>query len=275
MEDATAPGLPLDAVILAGSINRIALYSGHEPGRKALVRLHGRPLISYVLDALHDARTVGRIIVVGAKEVLDYASRWPEVEGVREGHSLVRNAYRGVVKARTDRVLFCNPDQPLLRAEMVDDFVRRGLEKDADLVSSWVRQESLGHYAEGEHKFAAFGDGSYAHGNLFLVRREFPDLQEVRRRMDRLYQARKNNILFAWELGPALFGQFLISKLCGHLPTLDETLEIAGKHFNLKIAGVVSPYPEIVLDIDEPEDFAAAERYLSLPEREEARANLV
>src|SRR5689334_11973374 len=111
MEEARSPELPLDAVVLAGSVNKIALFDGAQPGWKALVRMHGRPLISYVLDALHDARTVGRIIVVGASEVLEYASRWPEVVGVRDGHSLVRNAYRGVVKARTDRVLFCNPDQ--------------------------------------------------------------------------------------------------------------------------------------------------------------------
>src|SRR5438477_9115800 len=55
---------PLDVVVLAGSINRIALFDGDQPGRKALVRLHGRPLISYVLDALHDAAMVGRVIVV-------------------------------------------------------------------------------------------------------------------------------------------------------------------------------------------------------------------
>lgn len=274
MSEAQSSFAPVDAVALAGSVNKIALYPGNEPGRKALVRLRGRPLISYVLDALQDARSVGRILVVGAPEVTEYAAQWPNVEGVREGYSLVRNAYRGAIKARTERVLFCNPDQPLLRAEMIDDFVERAMQIDADLVSSWVRHESLGAYEEGEHKFADFGDGRYAHGNLFLVRRNFPNVQEIRRRMDRLYQARKNNILFAWELGPRLFGQFLVSVLCRHLPTLEDTLDIAGKHFGLRLGAVVSPYPEIALDIDEPEDYTAAERHLSLPERAEARSHL-
>jgi CTP:molybdopterin cytidylyltransferase MocA len=274
----STPVAPVDAVVLAGGINRIELFPGDKPGRKALVPIGGRPFIAYVLDALHRARSVDRVIVVGARAVLDCALKWPKAEGVPDGHTLVRNAWRGLHWARTDRVLFCNPDQPLLRAEMIDYFVERALAVDADLVSSWVRRESLGPYPEGEHKFADFRDGSYAHGNLFLVRREFPDLQEVRRRMDRLYRARKSNIRFAWELGPLLFARFAIAMLSHQFPTLDETLEIAGDRFGLTIGAVVCPYPEIVLDIDEPEDYAGAERALKALSVEdaasEARAGL-
>jgi CTP:molybdopterin cytidylyltransferase MocA len=254
---------PVDTVVLAGSINRIPLYPGARPGRKALVELHGKPLIAYVLDALHGARSVGRILVVGAPDVVEFAGRWPKVEGVPEGHRLVRNAHRGLLAARTNRVLFCNPDQPLLRAEMVDYFVDRALVRDAHLVTSWVRHEVLGRYVEGDHKFADFGDGRYAHGNLLMLRRDLPHLPKVRDRLDRMYQARKNRFHFAWELGPTLFLRFLATFLRRQVPTLEETQNIIGKHFGVTLAAVVCPYPEIVLDIDEPEDYEAAERYLS------------
>src|ERR1051325_9102375 len=85
----------VDAAVLAGSLNRIPLYPDNPPGYKALVELNGRPLMAYVLDALRAAACVGRVIVVGAPEVLNYASRWPGVEVAPEGHSLVRNAFRG------------------------------------------------------------------------------------------------------------------------------------------------------------------------------------
>lgn len=257
---------PVDAVVLAGSVNRIPLYPGAKPGRKALVELLGKPLIAYVLDTLHRSAGVDRVLVVGAPEVLEYASQWPRVVGVADGHQLIRNAWRGLREAKTNRVLFCNPDQPLLRTEMVEDFLQRASSVEGDLISSWVRHENLGPYAEGEHKFATFGDGKYAHGNLFLVRRDLPDLEHVRERLDRIYQARKNNFRFAWELGPGLFARFLWAVLRGKLPTLEETLAIASDRFELKIVPVVSPYPEIVLDIDEPEDYAAAVRYLSDPD---------
>jgi CTP:molybdopterin cytidylyltransferase MocA len=262
-EAISSPSATVDAVVLAGSINRIPLYPGAKPGRKALVQLHGRPLIAPVLDALRDAKGVGRILVVGAPEVLELASQWARVEGVPERGTLLQNVEAGLHAGSTDRLLFCNPDQPLLRAGMVESFLERAREMDADIVSSWVRKESLGRYVEGEHKLAAFGDGEYAHGNLFLVRREFPELEEAKRRLDRLYEARKSNLKFARELGLRLFLTFLKAKITGKLPTLTDTLEMVGRHFGLRIAAVVSWNPEIVLDIDEPEDYAAAERHLA------------
>jgi len=256
---------PVDTVLLAGSINRIALFPGDQPGYKALVELQGKPLIAYVLDALREAEGIGRIFVVGAPEVVEYASQWPEVSGIPDGHQLIRNAWRGLRAATTERVLFCNPDQPLLRSEMVEDFLQRALPTEGDLISSWVRYEDLGLYVEGEHKFAKFGDGKYAHGNLFLVRKDLPHIERVRERLDRIYQSRKNNLRFAWALGPSLFGRFLFSLLLGKLPSLNETLEIGGNKFGINLKPVICPYPEIALDIDEPEDYAAAQRYLSDP----------
>lgn len=254
----------VDAVVLAGAINRIPLFPGNKPGRKALVELHGRPMIATVLDALRECPQVARILVVGAPEVLEYASQWPGVVGVPERESLLANAEAGLENARTDWVFFCNPDQPLLRAPMIQHFLEAAQLRtgDSDLVTSWVRKESLGRYTEGEHKFACFKDGVYAHGNLFLVRRDFPELEEVRARFNRLYNARKSNLKFAWELGPKLFMLFVKTKVTGCMPSLTETLDIAGNHFGLRISAVVGWEPEIALDIDEPEDYAAAERHL-------------
>lgn len=270
-EDRAAP-LPVDAIVLAGSMNRIPLFPGNRPGRKALVPIQGRPLIAFALDALTKARSVGRTLVVGSPEVLEYATRWPRVDGLVEGTSLVDNAWRGLEASASERVLFCNPDQPLLTPEMVDFFVEQAVRRDADLVTSWARLEDLGAYTEGHHKFARFGDGEYAHGNLFLARRRFPNAPQVRRRLDRLYGARKNVYRFAWELGPELFLRFLVSLVCRRLPSLENALEIGGRSFGISMAGVVCPHPEIVLDIDEPEDYAAAERYLSWQEPSQAAA---
>ncbi|MFN3650320.1 MAG: NTP transferase domain-containing protein [Armatimonadota bacterium] len=254
---------PVDAVVLTGSINRVALRPGEAPGYKALVPMLGKPLVDYVLDALCRARTVNRILVVGAPVVHSYVQRWERVETVPECETLLDNAYCGLQAAGTPRVLFCHPDQPLLRPEMIDHFVEHARRQDADLVTSWVRSEVLGRYEEGDHKFADFADGRYAHGNLFLARKEFPAAEEVKERLDRLYEARKNNLRFAWELGPSLFLRFAWSMVTQQLTTLQETLQIAGEHFHVGLGAVVSPYPEIALDIDEPEDYAAAERHLT------------
>jgi hypothetical protein len=161
-------------------------------------------------------------------------------------------------------VLICNPDQPLLTTRMIDDFLQRAFPVDGDLVSSWVFRDAVNELEpEDEHKFAAFGDGKFAHGNLFLVRRKFPDSKHVRQRLDGLYRARKSPLRFAWALGPKLFSLYLRAKLSRRLPTLEETLNTAGGAFGFHLVGVRSPYAEIALDLDEPEDYAAAARRLS------------
>lgn len=257
----------VDTIVLAGGVNHIAMFPGDRPGRKALLSMRGKPLIAYVLDALRQSEAVGRIIVVGHPDVLSYAGRWPGVDGVKEGYSLIRNAQRGLRAATTDRVLFCNPDQPLLTTPIIDSFLRPALEDDADIVSSWVNWEKIGPFAvEGDHKFEKFGDGRFAHGNLFLVRRDLPEAPGVRKRLEGMYAGRKNSIQFAWAMGPGLFVRFLWARVNGHLPTLQGTLDIAGQHFGVRISPVICDCPEIVLDIDEPEDYSTAEKRLEFLE---------
>ena len=253
-----------DAIMMAGSINKIPLFPGCAPGPKALIKLHGRPLIDYVLDALRDSAGVSRTLVIGHPLVLEHVRGREGVEGVTAGGSLVDNAWRGLAAGKTERLLYCNPDQPLLTGVMVDDFLNRAAPVDADLVSSWVPLAALQQDCpEGDHKFTPFGDGRFAHGNLFLVRRKFPEGARVRRRMDALYQARKKPLQFAWALGPRLFLGYVSARLRGKAPTLEQTLDTAGKTFGFHLAGVLCPYPEIVLDLDEPEDYTAADRQLS------------
>jgi 2-C-methyl-D-erythritol 4-phosphate cytidylyltransferase len=72
----------VDAVVLAGSINKIALFPGCPPGSKALAKMHGKALIDYVLDALQASNAVRNVIVVGRPEVLEHVQKREGVRGV-------------------------------------------------------------------------------------------------------------------------------------------------------------------------------------------------
>jgi GTP:adenosylcobinamide-phosphate guanylyltransferase len=253
----------VDAVVMAGSINRIPLFPGNRPGCKALVPICGRPMLGYVLDALSGARTVDRVLVIGGPEVRDYADRWDRVEALPEAGTLVDNAWLGLEHAHTDRVLYCNPDQPLLTPEMIDVFVSEGRALDADLVSSWASVETLGDYQAIRGKFARFADGTYCHGNLFLARRPFPGSQRLRRLTERLYAARKNALRYAWALGPLLLCRYVLARLFGRLTSLEETLDIVGKRFDVHLVPLYTPFPEVAFDVDEASDYALVSQWLA------------
>lgn len=258
MSDRT-PDPPIEALTPAAGYQVRPLFPGQRPGYKALIEFQGRMLIAYTLDALSGAASVGRILVVGPPPVLDAARAWPSVEGVNAGRSLITNLWRGIRAAEGERILICNSDQPLLRPEMIDEFVGSALKLDVDLVTSWVRLETLGSIEPRlSRKFAPFGDARYCHGNLFLVKRSLVRRRDLHRRVERLYSARKNNLKFAMALGPTILLRYLWAHWTGRLPTLAQVLEIAGKDFGLSMAPVISPHAEMVIDIDEAEDFEAA-----------------
>jgi 2-C-methyl-D-erythritol 4-phosphate cytidylyltransferase len=60
----------IDAVVLAGGVNTVALYEGYEPGYKALLPLGDKLAIQYTLDALRAVPGVKRIAIVGAVDEL-------------------------------------------------------------------------------------------------------------------------------------------------------------------------------------------------------------
>jgi CTP:molybdopterin cytidylyltransferase MocA len=255
-------GEPVDAVILAGGVNRIPLFPGHEPGPKALVPLCGQSLLRYVLDAAREATTLRRIFVVGSPEVCAAAQRDAECDAVVSEQSLLADLRAGAAAVRTPKALFMTGDLPLLRGPMIDEFMERAVGTEADLTASVVERSRLGPYA-GTHKvFIRLADGSYQHGNLAMIPPASLLAGRAWQRLDDIYEARKNGLRTAAVLGPKVLFWFAIDVLLLHRPTLQRAVDFLSRAAGGRIAAVVSSYPEIMLDIDEPEDYQLAEQAL-------------
>jgi molybdopterin-guanine dinucleotide biosynthesis protein A len=262
-----APLRQVEAVVLGGGRGGDRIAPEQDQTLKPLVRYRGRPLLEIALEALGAARGVERLLVVGPPPVLARAACLlpaNRLTTLPEAGSVAENALLALDAARTPRVLFCNPDLPLLRSWMVDDFLTRALPTEADVVTGWARRESMERlpgFPDPDHKFARFGDGCYAHANLFLVRLALRERTELRRRLERLYEARKSNLRFALAMGPVLLLRYLGALLSRHPPPLAETLRRAGERFGVTLAAVHTPYPELVLDLDEAADYRALAGY--------------
>lgn len=253
----------VDAVILAGGINRIPLYPGNRPGSKALVEVGDRPLLAYSLEAARDAETVRRIIVVGPAPVCSEAWRRVECREIVAEESLLANIRDGMAEVETERALYLTADVPLLRAGMLDDFVRRAAESRADLCASVVNRLRFAPFAETKKPFIRFADGEFTHGNLFMIPRESLEHADLWSPLDRLYAARKSAVKTVARVGPGLLLWFLFDVLLLHRPTLSAAAARVSRALGVEIEPVESPHPEIALDVDEPEDYALAQRALS------------
>lgn len=128
---------PLDAVVLAGTHqNPKRLIAGRN---KAFLKVGGKVLIQYVVDALLDAERVGRIFVVGPAEELlaeltGYSSK---VRVIAQRGKMLTNCWAGIEASedchRHDRtipaserpLLIISCDLPLVTARSLDDFICR------------------------------------------------------------------------------------------------------------------------------------------------------
>src|SRR5439155_24640822 len=118
--------------------------------------------------------------------------------------SLLENIRAGMAAVETDRALYMTSDVPLLRGEMIDEFVERALPVEADLCASIVERRCMGRFAGTRKPFIRLADGAYQHGNLFMIPRASLARERVWRPLNRIYRARKNGLATAAVLGPGL-----------------------------------------------------------------------
>ena len=253
---------PVPAVVLAGSRTQKPFFEGDTPGYKALMPLLDRPMIEWTVDAVEGAPGVRDLLVVAPDEVGRALAEHPRVTVVPDHGGFLANILAGLEAAEGERVLFVNCDVPLVRPEMIEHFLQHA-PTEPDVVVSAVEQSSLSKLPQAPSKpFRRLGDGAFAHGNLFLINHRERDLELLHRSLDKMYGRRKLAVLAAAALGPGFLCWFLWRCLILHQAPLAELVERAGRLLGLGAAVVVSPYPEVALDVDEPDDYAFAQSVL-------------
>jgi molybdopterin-guanine dinucleotide biosynthesis protein A len=187
--------MELDAVVLAGEREGAKLIRGTN---KALLPLRGRPIISYVIEALAGASRIHEIYVVGPAERLeqglkDFAFKKP-VHYVAQKENVFENIWTGffaslpedvrnlsskeLVETRhADKPVFViTCDTPLLRAEEVDSFIESANLEDIEVVLGVTQKELLLPFApEGETpgiEFAYFCLREFIvrHSNIYIIK---------------------------------------------------------------------------------------------------------
>lgn len=245
------------AVVVAGSPNNGALRACSPAAFEALIPIRGRPMVRYVVDALLGTPGIREVLVVGPPE-LGGAVPGARVVPARAG--IMENVLAGLDAAgSSDPVLVATGDIPLLTPEAVADFLERCREPQADLYYPVIRRSVVeGRYPGVRRTYVRLREGSFTGGNLFLVyptaARKVADLAE------RLLLYRKQPWRMGGMIGLALPVKYLLGRL-----TLREAQERVCRMLGVRGAVVISPYPEIGVDVDRPADLALVSEILSRP----------
>jgi GTP:adenosylcobinamide-phosphate guanylyltransferase len=239
----------MNAVIVAGSTKEDRLPD------KAFVRLKGKFMISYVIEALRKCEKIEKIAVVGDPEKLK------QVEGIDlvipQSDNMMDNILRGIQPFKNDRrVIILTCDIPFLTGEAVCDFIEKAEQTGADLCYPIIRREdNLKKFPDAKRTYARVKEGVFTGGNIFYIN---PNV------IDRLVGEAKKFIAYRkkpWKLGKLLGAKILFLFLIGRL-SISHIEKKVEEVFGIKGKAIISPYPEIGNDVDKEEDIKMAMKYL-------------
>ncbi len=238
-----------DAIILAGGENSEHLSKFSSQSYEAMIEIAGKPMVTFVADALAASPQVKRIFIMGPIPQLEKCDFPKDTILLEGGRTLVETIQLGIKAiGHKNKVLVVTADIPLLTPEAIADFFRQCAAVEADLYYPIVSKEINNKYYPGSKRtYVRFKDGIYTGGNIFLVNPAIvPQCLAV---AEKLIDNRKNPFKLCCLLGWGFVLQFLLGTL-----SLIKVRERVETLLGITGAVVQSRYPELGIDVDKPSD---------------------
>lgn len=171
------PARSLHVIVLAaqrrGTVNPLAQRFG--VSHKCLIPLHGRPLITYVLETLRRHPRVASIAISVEPEAFaaigEALKRLPQgvrIECVPAADNLADSVI-AAARGREGPLVVTTADHALLDARSIDA-VAQALTHHAAAIAMAPREAVLAAHPEGQRRFYEFRDGGYSNCNLYGLR---------------------------------------------------------------------------------------------------------
>ena len=254
--------MSVDALVVAGGApppeDPLYVYTQGRP--KAMLWVAGQPMVQWVLDALEVNDHVERVVVVGLDEAMGLQSS-KVLAYVPDQGNMLANARAGLQRLRLHesqprRVLLLASDIPALRSEMIDWALAQDEGETLDAVYFVVRREVMTQRFPGvQRTYVRFKDVEVCGADVHLISSHLaaPDLPL----WERLVAARKSPRRLA-----ALLGWQVLLKLLLHTATLSEAQRLIARRLGVRAKAVLSPYAEMAMDGDRPEQIEMLRRAL-------------
>jgi GTP:adenosylcobinamide-phosphate guanylyltransferase len=242
----------LDAIITAGGITleNEPLFPLSGRGYKALLKIHDKPMVQWVLDAVSACQRIERVVVVGLPLDTPLNCRQP-LTLIEDHGDAVENVTAGVAHLLKDsqveeKVLLISADIPGIRAEMLDWLIDRVQESEHDLYYNVIRREVMEkRYPESRRTYIGLKDGKFCGGDASAIRKEIAT--HAHPLFKKLMSARKNPVRQASMIGIGTVLLLLLKQLTIHdaVRRISQRLEIRGR-------ALECPYAELGMDVDKP-----------------------
>lgn len=247
-----------DTVVLAGGGKSEPLTEQEGVSNKAFIQLHGKPLLAYILEALQEAPSIGRLMVIGPdKELAELRGQGYDFEIVSEKGGMLDNLAAGFDNAEQDKpCLVVTGDIPLLKAEVVESFLALCAPYDYDLYYPVLqREDCLFRFPETERTYVRLREGHITGGNLGLLKPAW--FLENRTRLELFISYRKNPLKLLRILPVSFLFKYLFKTL-----SVNDLEKYLSRLLNLQARAVFTGCVEIAVDVDKLSDLELTKKVL-------------
>jgi GTP:adenosylcobinamide-phosphate guanylyltransferase len=247
-----------DAVILAGSFNEGKLSKFSKEKYEALVEIAHRPMISYVVDAVLESPLINRIAIAGPiKEMAQLFGGFDKVLITPGGGTPVESLINALdILQPAGKVLVATSDIPLITLGALADFVNRCNSQKADVYYPIVpKEENEKNYPGIKRTYIKFKEGIFTGGNLFLI--DPVVVKACALKAEDFVANRKSPVALAKLVGWSFLIKFVLRKL-----TIKEVETTISHIFGINGAVIISPFPEVGIDVDKPSDLILVQEKL-------------
>lgn len=246
-----------DAVVLAGGDGTAVDASSPVKG---LVPVLGRPMVEWVVDALREAGTVRRIVVVlptdqGLGGLVDKVDAIVVSDG-----RFIDNALAGYDALEHDlHAVWATGDIPAITADAIDEVVSRTIDAGADFSYPLISEIAMTeHFPGSVRTYFRLSTGTYTGGNVVVTPPQL-DTAALSDLFQRFFDARKSPVKTLKIVGAGFAAKLALGKL----DTADIERKLSGL-FGAPCAAIYDPHPSVGADVDKPIDRVVVEQVLRL-----------
>jgi CTP:molybdopterin cytidylyltransferase MocA len=258
----------LDVIISAGGTAgpRDPLYPLIPGGYKALLPVHGRPIVRYVIDAFAGVRETDRILLYGLPPdaPLGLPDLDARVERLPGQGGILQNVEHGIVRLRelgsqAELVALAAGDVPLLTSAIFEAHLAQCRETEHDFYYPVIAEPTMrARFPDSRRTYARLREGTFCGGDVDVVRRAHAEAMLANRALwQGLIDGRKNPLRQAAQIGFVPLLQFVFGRM-----TIPEAERVFARLIGGRARAVLSPYPELGMDVDKPFQLEIAERAL-------------
>jgi GTP:adenosylcobinamide-phosphate guanylyltransferase len=236
-------------MVLAGGIPEPGetLYEFTKGGSKALIEIAGKPMVQWVLDALSNANSVGRVVVVGLDERSGLKCKKPLSYLPNQGGMLdnIRGSAREIARLNpsAEYVYIVSADIPTIDSLMVDWVGAQVKPGDEAIYNVIERSTMEQRFPNAKRTYVKLKGTEVCGGDLNIV--SLPTILSHTGPWERIASARKSPLKQAALVGYDTLILFLLRAM-----TLEQAVARAAKNLKLHARAVVCPYAELGMDVD-------------------------